>query len=267
MKKVWSFLFGTAIPLVLAAILLLTGVLQLGGEKRIEGKGYASPEEAVEAFGRYLQKGDLEGMLSTFAMESYLENRDLDNYLSYMSYSVNYGQFYSGTLPANSSLARDLDLEGRRAAVSEEICEQCLYLLLRNTPYEWIDGPYQLHASFGSETVEAALAALGEQGKLSGVQVLRGYSLEELLPAEKLTERYYKNMEKRALIYGPDEYREAALLLRINGEEYYLGMAVVRYGNRWYNMYLDMDLRSYLGVDYARTALVPVSEAKVGRQR
>ena len=40
---------------------------------RFEGEGYESPEEAVAAYLEAMRNGDVAGMLSTFAIETYVE--------------------------------------------------------------------------------------------------------------------------------------------------------------------------------------------------
>ena len=44
---------------------------------KIEGDGFATPEEAITAFAEALQEGDLDKMISTFAIESYCERYDM----------------------------------------------------------------------------------------------------------------------------------------------------------------------------------------------
>ena len=43
---------------------------------RMEGSGFASPEDAVTAYLEAMKAGDLSGMLSTFAIETYIQNVD-----------------------------------------------------------------------------------------------------------------------------------------------------------------------------------------------
>ena len=43
---------------------------------RLEGAGYDTPEEALLAYIDALNRGDVGGMLSTFALESYVEHAD-----------------------------------------------------------------------------------------------------------------------------------------------------------------------------------------------
>ena len=48
---------------------------------RLEGKGFSSPEEAITAYAEALQDGDIGKMVSTFAIESYAERLDFEEYM------------------------------------------------------------------------------------------------------------------------------------------------------------------------------------------
>ena len=50
----------------------------------MEGPGYDSPEEAVTAYLEAMKKGDARGMLSTFAIETYVAEMDAQAYLERM---------------------------------------------------------------------------------------------------------------------------------------------------------------------------------------
>ena len=49
---------------------------------RLEGKGFASAEEAVAAYLQAMKENDVAGMLSTFAIETYVDNLDARAYLA-----------------------------------------------------------------------------------------------------------------------------------------------------------------------------------------
>ena len=53
-------------------------------EFRYEGDGYATADEAAVAYANAFARGDVMGMLSTFAVESYVDHFDSEAYLSYI---------------------------------------------------------------------------------------------------------------------------------------------------------------------------------------
>ena len=48
--------------------------------EKIEGSGYDTAEDAVEAYVNYLKEGNLNGAFSTFAVEYYVDNYDKNEY-------------------------------------------------------------------------------------------------------------------------------------------------------------------------------------------
>ncbi|MBP5763128.1 MAG: hypothetical protein J6W48_09170, partial [Lachnospiraceae bacterium] len=64
-----------------AIVLVLTKMKDgFGKTAKLEGDGYETPEEAVTAYAEYLQAGDFDGILSTFAMESFEENYSVEEF-------------------------------------------------------------------------------------------------------------------------------------------------------------------------------------------
>ena len=84
--RILFLLLGVALAGVAVAVLLAAGVLQFrsGAEPtavKVEGPGYTSAEEAARAYAEALKAGDLNAMLSTFAVESYVEHFDMAAYI------------------------------------------------------------------------------------------------------------------------------------------------------------------------------------------
>lgn len=69
-----------------AALLAVTPVCSLDAESaaeetletKMEGDGFDTPEEALTAYIEAFKKMDMNGMISVYAMESFLENLDLE---------------------------------------------------------------------------------------------------------------------------------------------------------------------------------------------
>ena len=69
-----------------AALLAVTPVCSLDAESaaeeiletKMEGDGFDTPEEALTAYIEAFKKMDMNGMISVYAMESLLENLDLE---------------------------------------------------------------------------------------------------------------------------------------------------------------------------------------------
>lgn len=91
-KGVKPVLLGALAGFLVAALIavgaLATGMLQPAagaavGQGQIEGPGFGSPEEAATAYLEALGQLDAGAMVSTFAVESYVEHCDLEAYLEW----------------------------------------------------------------------------------------------------------------------------------------------------------------------------------------
>ena len=70
MKKISAILLAIALSITLCAC----------GSRKVEGNGYNSPEEALLAYAEALKTGNVDNILSTFAVETYVERFDLAEY-------------------------------------------------------------------------------------------------------------------------------------------------------------------------------------------
>ena len=84
MKKVLAILLAVLLlaPALACAEELAVPSLSQSTAIKLEGSGFHTPEEAVLAYLEGLNRGDATEMLSTFAIESYVDNMDAENYLS-----------------------------------------------------------------------------------------------------------------------------------------------------------------------------------------
>ena len=90
-------------------------------DHRIEGSGYASAEDAVSAYLEAFKNADVEGMLSTFAVETYVENFDLEAVI--MSDNAYYRE-YIQSFPSDSKFAIELNTHQRQYQIAQTIIRQ-----------------------------------------------------------------------------------------------------------------------------------------------
>ena len=190
----------------------------------LEGPGYDSPEEAVTAYLEAMKKGDARGMLSTFAIETYVAEMDAQAYLERLrSFS-----------PTNVSLPLGGDYQ-RQVAVAVRYGELANSLAYQWILYSWPDGMRSLVAlwSVCSKTALWRRSSRGwrkttpPRGAGDGG---RGVREPVELSDMYLDERNQQNIARQAAIYGCDEMVTVAVKLDIGGEEWYQCMDVARYG-------------------------------------
>ncbi|MCR4887221.1 MAG: hypothetical protein K5919_09940 [Clostridiales bacterium] len=258
MKKLipWALLLILALPCAWAE------------EIRYEGAGYATPEEAVQAYGEAFARGDVTGMIATFAVETYVDRMDPAAYLQY----VRRYRWYDGRpmlpLPLREGYPRQLRVLDCVSALTESFGRQ--YAVMSGVSKMEDDPKYGGGMYFtpndGERIQEFLETAAGcvWPGEVTVGPVL-GRDVSSRIDWGK---RFDENMDQILSYLGGDEMAVAAVTLRIGGTDYLQIMQCVRYGEKWYNQALGGYAASYLTAvvdafrDYLNTCgLIPADEA------
>ena len=133
------FLLGIVLSAGILAGVIAAGWLTIGntiGKKenkasKVEGAGYNTPEEAVKAYAQYLKAGDLDGLLSTCAIESYASHLRAEIY--YEMYS---GFMANSSLPPGTDLRNRIDAEQQRESFIKSLRDAYVNYAIRGTEYE-----------------------------------------------------------------------------------------------------------------------------------
>lgn len=263
MKRIAALLLVLML-LCSAALADFEGALHgLGGEG-FEGAGFETPEEAVEAYVASFNEGNVSGMLSTFAIETYVDNVDAQKYIERIrAVSINFAE----GIPASNDYIRSILILNRYGSLAESLFWQYIKY---NTPEEYEnlkDGGVQLLGEEGA--AEAFIAAMSEApmenwfGKIELSSFLSVELTGELIQDDNLAEDYFsewyqQNIQRMADGYGCDELREVPALLKIDGMDYLLFMQCARYGDQWYNISLRGCLANLLSTALFCAGLVPL---------
>ena len=243
--------------LICLLALLLAAFPALGegtGTGAIEGPGFDSPEEAVTAYLEALKKGDVEGMLATFAIETYVAEMDAQADLERMGvFQPSYGM----RLPLGGDYQRQVAVAVRYGQLAESLASQWML-------YSWPEG----YAVFDGASValnedgdaEAFLAGLAEGDAAALWQEMEVVGFVE---PERMSTQYSDGSQSRArqaASYGCDEIVSVVAKLDIGGEEWYQCMDVARYGEKWYNLSLCGNIGTLLGLSSFTGGLAPAAE-------
>ena len=117
--------------LAICMVLLVSFVLPVSAVT-YEGAGFSSPEEAVEAYLEYMNQGDIQGMLSCFAIESYVEHMDPEAYLTYIG-GVNVAIFTGS--PTKTEYMNDLLAARRYGKLSDTLLRCFLKYTFQDTEF------------------------------------------------------------------------------------------------------------------------------------
>ena len=224
---------------------------------RMEGGGFASPEDAVTAYLEAMKAGDLSGMLSTFAIETYIQNVNAAASLERMRAFVPRDVL---PLPLGGEYQRQIATAVRCAELVDDLYLQMLTL---SWPEAYSDSYNDMIVQFEDEDgIDDFLAAMADSDIDA---MLQGLELTSFADPTELSERYASEavqqiIEKQRSAYGCDEIADVAALVTLGGEEYYQFMQCVRYGEKWYNFTQAGTLSHLMVADSRNAGLVAVAD-------
>ena len=263
------FLAGALVIAALVAGLLAAGIFRFSagglskgakGRAGIEGAGYDSPEEALTAYAEALRDQDIDRLLSTFSVETYVDNYDAVKQAERLS-AVQRPQIYEYPISnGEEGFLRDIDVEKRIKMIISCVVYQVETLAYCNSGFdEDFDKIFNGEMLIG--TPESDFNYVFEMARdipdLSSLEVVEAVSPEELsdLFADKANR---DNLKKQRKIIAADDYTSAALIVEIDGEEYYLMMDAACYDGKWYNITPGGNLGALMGLPLQCGGLAPV---------
>lgn len=223
-------------------------------EITIEGVGFDTPEEAAVAYLEAMKAGDVGQILSTFAVETYVDNFDFAGMINYYkSYSFSYQQ----RLDTIDTYTRALNIGKRTSDLYEALTRQYVYL----SDEEMADRVWNMISI--SESYEGAEYAYPEDfidelmnqewlSKLSKMEIGEVYSRDEIFYLmdfdEEKEEHYFEYIGRECWKYGCEDITDLAVEFQLDGENYCLIMQVACYGDKWYNQSLYGYFSSIFGL-------------------
>lgn len=240
---------------ILAAVLVaaLLGTAFAAAGETVEGDGYASPEEAVEDYLDGLKNMDLEQMMGTFAVETFIENYDFEGQLNRMKM---YLPSMTVKLPDVNEFTTALNVESRRSEIANAILSQYVSLCMPGTslgssPALPLADEAEVNAFIGEFTANL------EKPDFATLKFVA------FLPPEAVDERYsdeanIDNIAKQAQIYGADKLESRVAVFELDGKEYMLCVDVADYGGKWRIAQLGGNIGNILGVDALSGGTAPI---------
>ena len=201
-------------------------------ERRWEGDGFDTPEEAVTAYIIGLIDWDIEEILSTCAIETYIDNYDFEKQIDRTGRMLSpaNGGYQSGYIPCEDGLGRQLNVEIRRSQFVQTVIAQYLYMTKskfltgRNLPAVNL-----LDYDSASEMVEEYTVEEGPDILYKGM----------ILPAAFLSDRYYSqniqyNLMNTAFVDGARQLVSLGAVVFVKDEPFLMTFGVERFGDKWY---------------------------------
>ena len=209
------------------ALLLLVSLTGCG--KKYEGRGYKTPEKAVEAYVKALQSGNSKKLLKTCAIETYVENWD------FAAYEERLNVYSPKTpVPGGTDMADTINLGIRLNAVTTMVENQLKFFMdVEGLTEGATIGPMRGGEYGDGEDLAELMDTDAVVDKLKDASILEIEEASDFMGLEN-TERYEENLEKQARSIGADDFAEYVVTMKIDGETYVLALNTVRYGKRWY---------------------------------
>lgn len=214
---------------------------------RVEGEGFDTPEEAVIAYAEAMKAQDMAGMLSTFAVETYLENYNLDQHIL-KNLWFSFTSMTNTGIPTENELVAQYNVERRRSDITKSIGDQMINLIAAENGIFTMTGVEDevwksiLGGSgypFGN-TDEGIKEAQDFIEQLKAAPDFSKMEIADIYYAEGISENYLTlknltNLYRNAQIAGADGIKSLALHLKFGAYDALLCMDVIRYDGRWYN--------------------------------
>ena len=239
---------------LLALLLAAAPALGEGTETgALEGPGFGSAEEAVTAYLEAMKNGDLEGMLATFAIETYVAEMDAHADLARMGvFQPSYGM----RMPLGGDYQQQVAVAARYGQLAESLAYQWML-------FSWPEG----YEEFGGTTISltedgdvgAFLTGLAENDAAARWQEMEVVGFVE---PELMSTQYSDGAESRArqaASHGCDEIVSVVAKLDIGGEEWYQCMDVACYGGKWHNLSFVGYIGHLMGLSLYSGGLVPAA--------
>ena len=233
----------------------------VGTEMKLEGDGYASPEAVVEAYIRFLDEGNVNGMISTFAIETFVENYYAEaNLTSIMSASR---KMYL-SIPAANQYLKEIIISQRLGNIAQTFMEQYLLYNCRNTEFQKLgkaetitlfseEERYEYLSLFRYSGIPEWVGNCGEVTFHNPLLFLHNYS-------SRTSEDYYRGVERMIKYYACDAYEDVISTFEVNGEDYALIMGCGKYKDKWFITNMGGVTGPFLGLTSLAGGLVPLSD-------
>lgn len=216
----------------------------------VEGSGYGSPEGAILAYAKALKTADISQILSTFAVETYVDNFDIEKYIEYVVTL----QFTTIPMENWNDLTNEIGLINRQYQIVQDLRNLCVSVCLGDDYFN--EKIYvKLDSSKATEAFLNKLSAEDWEQILARME----YDTDFIYAQEVQTNEFYdKHIPRTAAAHGCDEIVPIAIRITLEGTQYYLCMDVARYGNKWYNLRTPGIMNTILNGTSNNGGIVPI---------
>ena len=297
--SLWYMVLGLVIVFVIAGGMIVGGVVALRGKtpeshgpvsmddnlskennneksKEVsahvtyEGNGYDTAKDAVGAYVKALNTGDLDAVASCYCIESFCERADYTtlctSYLHFLP-SPQQSEYDPAKWVRDIPLISETGPDLRRSEIIKQTFSNIYYLTFLDMPeFEFI-WDWRETKAFEDEQHEQAFleqyhkAIREDMPDLASLELIACCTPEEVAALLKdnvgLTEEDMKNgegwwgqhnqdvLKAREKSYGADELQELVAVIRIEGREWLMAISTLRYADKWFIFSTDGNMRNW----------------------
>ena len=252
-----TILLTAVISVVVTVIVIAITYFVFGNranDRRIEGSGYATAEDAVSAYLEAFCNADIEAMLSTFAVETFAENYDLEAQIERVqAYMITLQQ----SLPSNNQFTTRLNIQRRQGQIADAIRFQYMSIFIPNAIN---DG--QITRIDDKQAARNFIKTLGDQSYYDSMRMLKivGFISPGRLHDMYTSEQNQRNIDKTMEIIGAQRLENVVARVKINHQIYLFCFDVARYGEKWYIHSLGGNIGALLGIPVYAMGVIPEAD-------
>ena len=259
-KKINASMIRAAV-LAVALVLSLLGVIPslnvLGGKSgRVEGKGFDTPEEAAEAYIKALNSGNMDELLSTYAIESYVDNFDTRAHIErFKCFQPAFPFNATYELSDGEDFDRDFRIKARQGLI--------MYRYYQMVGLYTTEHDSMVIALSDEKEIDSFMKKIQKSDFLNK---WKDMEFVEFLDPDDITNNAYnrdQNVEYREKvqdIFGCEELTDVCALVEVDGDEYAQFLQCGMYDGKWYIIDCNGLLASMIGVTSDKNGLVPKDE-------
>ncbi len=192
--------------------------------------GFATPEDAVQAYLAGIASNDFDAVLAACATQEMAQGYRFDLAAPYYSI-IDFNNMWA---PATNSFYQQINASLAQGQIARAVMYLSYSLLLADNP--------DFSDAVENGTIVTKVDEAKAQEFMSAVdpQKLSGLSIVEIrFPKASLENdpRLLKSDDAIAKIYSADERTERVALVALNGKDYVVGFTLLRYGSEWFVEY------------------------------
>jgi hypothetical protein len=224
------------------------------GGGTIEGPGFAMPEDAAKAYLMGLKAQDMGAMLSTFAIESYVDNYDFEVQIErLMMYQYN----AEIRFPNTNDYARRMNIASRASQITGLIIYQYMKFntpeALNNSKFVTIDPGTT--SDFIKKFERDTKDYIFEDLEITGTQ-----KPEDLCDVY-LNKKNQEAIANHAKTFGADieDVANVVITFEANGDDWIFCPQLVRYNGKWYMQMLQVNLANIMAFEHYNGGIIGIN--------